>query len=175
MAQTDRPGFPSVLVVGVKQSINSRTVIATIARSISDTVSNYRRSDLPLSMKIALPATLAAIPLVGGHAAGIAAFGVALGVPVLLLIFLGTAGITSIIEAVLINPEVRPHIAEIIDAIVQDERLRRASAAMKAAMKERPVDPVRFAAPPQELALRKYLISMDPFQFERHTMSLSTW
>lgn len=58
-------------------------------------------------MKIALPATLAAIPLVGGHAAGIAAFGGALGVPVLLLIFLGTAGITSIIEAAVTNPEAR--------------------------------------------------------------------
>ena len=79
--------------------INSRATIAAIARSVSEAASNYRKSDLPLSMKIALPATLAAIPLVGGHAAGIAAFGGSLGVPVLLLVFLGTAGITSIIEA----------------------------------------------------------------------------
>ncbi|WP_035687371.1 restriction endonuclease [Bradyrhizobium sp. Cp5.3] len=151
--------------------INSRAVITTIANSVSETVSSYRKSDLSLSMKVALPATLAAIPLVGGHAAGIAAFGGALGVPVLLLIFLGTAGITSIIEAVLFNPEARPHIAEIIDAVVQDERLRRASAQMKAAMKEQPMDPTRFTVPPEELALRAYLLNMDPFQFERHTMS----
>lgn len=59
--------------------INSRTAIVAIAKSVSEAVSNYRKSDLPLSMKIALPATLAAIPLVGGHAAGIAAFGGALG------------------------------------------------------------------------------------------------
>ena len=59
-----------------------------MAKSISATASNYRKSNLPLSMKIALPATLAAIPFVGGHAAGIAAFGGALGVPVLLLVFL---------------------------------------------------------------------------------------
>jgi restriction system protein len=121
--------------------INSRTAIVAIAKSVSEAVSNYRKSDLPLSMKIALPATLAVIPLVGGHAAGIAAFGGALGVPVLLLIFLGTAGITSIIEAVVTNPEARPHIAEIIDIIVQDERLRRTSAQMKAAMKEQPMAP----------------------------------
>src|SRR6267143_6857678 len=50
--------------------INSRTAIVAIAKSVSEAVSNYRKSDLPLSMKIALPATLAAIPLVGGHAAG---------------------------------------------------------------------------------------------------------
>ena len=151
--------------------IKSRTAIVAIAKSVSEAVSNYRKSDLPLSMKIALPATLAAIPLVGGHAAGIAAFGGALGVPVLLLIFLGTAGITSIIEAVVMSPEARPHIAEIIEVIVQDERLRRASARIKAAMKERPMDPTRFAVPVEESALRKHLLGMDPFQFERHTMS----
>ena len=151
--------------------INSRTAIVAIAKSVSEAVSNYRKSDLPLSMKIALPATLAAIPLVGGHAAGIAAFGGALGVPVLLLIFLGTAGITSIIEAVITNPELRPHIAEVIEVIIQDERLRRTSARMKAAMKEQPMDPTRFAVPVEELALRKHLLGMDPFQFERHTMS----
>lgn len=151
--------------------MSSRTVIVAIAKSVLEAVSNYRNSDLPLSMKIALPATLAAIPLVGGQAAGIAAFGSALGVPVLLLIFLGTAGITAIIEAVVTSPEARPHIAEIIDVIIQDERLRRVSARMKAAMKEQPMDPTRFATPPEEMALRAHLLSMDPFQFERHTMS----
>jgi hypothetical protein len=151
--------------------MSSQTAFVAIAKSVSEAVSNYRHSDLPLSLKIALPATLAAIPLVGGQAAGIAAFGGALGVPVLLLIFLGTAGITSIIEAVVTSPEARPHIAEIIDIIVQDERLRRASAEMKAAMKEQPMDPTRFATPPEEMALRTMLLNMDPFQFERHTMS----
>jgi len=60
---------------------------------------------------------------------------------------------------------------EIIDIIVQDERLRRTSAQMKAAMKEQPMDPTRFAVPMEEVALRKYLLGMDPFHFERHTMS----
>lgn len=151
--------------------INSRTTIAAIAKGVSETASNYRKSSLPWSMKVALPATLAAIPLVGGHAAGIAAFGGAVGVPVLLLVFLGTAGITSIIEAVVTSPEARTHIAEIIDVIIEDERLRRTSAQMKAAMKEQPMDPIRFAMPVEEMALRQYLLSMDPFEFEQHSMS----
>lgn len=151
--------------------INSRTAIVAIAKSVSEAASNYRNSNLPWSMKIALPATLAAIPFVGGHAAGIAAFGGALGVPVLLLVFLGTAGITSIIEAVVTSPEARTHIAEIIDDIIQDERLRGISAKMKAAMKEQPMDPVRFAMPVEEMALREYLFAMDPFNFEQHSMS----
>jgi HJR/Mrr/RecB family endonuclease len=151
--------------------INSRTAIKAIAGSVAEAISNYRKSNLPWSMKIALPATLAAIPLVGGHAAGIAAFGGALGVPVLLLIFLGAAGITSIIEAVVTSPEARTHIADIIDVIMEDERLRRASAEMKAAMKAQPMDPTRFVMPVEEIALRQSLLSMDPYHFERHVMS----
>jgi HJR/Mrr/RecB family endonuclease len=151
--------------------INSRTAIRAIAGSVSEAVSNYRQSNLPWSMKIALPATLAAIPLIGGQGAGVAAFGGALGVPVLLLIFLGAAGITSIIEAVVTSPEARTHIAEIINVIVDDERLRRASKQMKAAMKEQPMDATRFAMPVEEIALRQRLLSMDPYYFERHTMS----
>jgi restriction system protein len=151
--------------------INSRTTIVAIGNSVSEAVSNYRKSNLPWSMKIALPATLAAIPLVGGQAAGIAAFGGALGVPVLLLVFLGTAGITSIIEAVVTSPEAQTHIAEIIDVIIEDERLRRTTSQMKAAMKAQPMDPTRFAMPVEEMTLRQHLLSMDPFDFERHSMS----
>jgi HJR/Mrr/RecB family endonuclease len=151
--------------------ISSRTAIRAVAGSVSEAVSNYRKANLPWSMKIALPATLAAIPLVGGQAAGIAAFGSALGVPVLLLIFIGAAGITSIIETVVTNPEARPHIAEIIDVIIKDERLRQTSAQMKSAMRERPVDPLRSETPVEEIALRKYLLVMDPFEFERHIVS----
>jgi restriction system protein len=151
--------------------INSRTASVAVANSVSEAVSNYRKSNLSWSMKIALPATLAAIPLVGGHAAGIAAFGGALGVPVVLLIFLGAAGITSIIEVVVTSPEPQTHIAEIIDLIISDERLRRTSAQMKAAMKEQPMDPTRFAMPVEEVALREHLLDMDPFNFERHSMS----
>jgi restriction system protein len=151
--------------------INSRTTIVAIGNSVSEAVSNYRKSNLSWSMKIALPATIAAIPLVGVQGAGIAAFGGALGLPVLLLIFLGTAGITSIIEAVVTSPEARTHIAEIIDVIIEDERLRCTTAQMKAAMKAQPMDPTRFAMPVGEMALRQHLLSMDPFDFERHSMS----
>ena len=151
--------------------INSRTAIVAIAKSVSEAASNYRKSNLPWSMKIALPATLAAIPFVGGHAAGIAAFGGALGVPVLLLVFLGAAGITSIIEAVVTSPEARTDIAEIIHFIMEDVRLRRTSAQMKAAMTDQPADPKRFVMPVEEMARRQYLLSMDPYDFESYSMS----
>jgi HJR/Mrr/RecB family endonuclease len=155
----------------LNELINSRTAIKAIAGSVSEAVANYRKSNLPLSLKIALPATLAALPLVGGQGAGIAAFGGAVGAPVLLLIFLGAAGITSIIEAVVTSPEARPHIADIIDVIINDERLRRTSAEMKAAMRQQPADPVRYPMPAKEIELRRRLLEMDPFKFEQHTMS----
>lgn len=155
----------------LNELVNSRTAIKAIAGSVYEAVANYRKSNLPLPLKIALPATLAALPLVGGQGAGIAAFGGAIGLPVLLLIFLGAAGITSIIEAIVTNPEARPHIAEIIDVIVNDERLQRTSASMKAAMKQQPMDATRYAVPAEEMALRKHLLEMDPFHFEKHVMS----
>jgi restriction system protein len=151
--------------------INSRTAIVAVASSVAEAVRNYRNANIPWSMKIALPATLAAIPLVGGQGAGIAAFGSALGVPVLLLIFLGAAGITSVIEAVVTSPDARTDIGAIIDIIIKDERLRRASAEMKTAMREQPVNPNRFSTPVGNTALQQFLLEMDPFQFEQHTMS----
>jgi restriction system protein len=151
--------------------INSRTALKAIAGSVSEAITNYRKANLPLSLKIAIPATLAALPLVGGQGAGIAAFGGAIGLPVLLLIFLGAAGITSIIEAVVTSPEARPHISEIIDIILEDERLRRASAEMKTAMKQQPTDAMRYDVPTEEIALRKHLLEMDPFHFEKHIVS----
>ena len=69
------------------------------------------------------------------------------------------------------SPEARTHIGEIIDIIIEDERLRQTSAQMKTAMKEQPMDPTRFAMPVEEMALRQYLLSMDPFNFEQHSMS----
>lgn len=151
--------------------VNSRTAAIAVGRSVSEAVANYKNSNLPLSMKIALPATLAAIPLVGFQGAGIAAFGGAVGAPVLLLVFLGATGITSIIESVVTSPETRADIAAIIDVIIEDERLRRASAELKTAMREQPADAIRFPVPADEIALRQHLYGMNPFLFEQHVMS----
>lgn len=151
--------------------VDSRSVVKFVAARVTEAVQDYRHSNLPTAVKVAIPATLAAVPLVGGQAAGLAAFGGAIGVPILLLVFLGAAGITSIIEAIIRDPAARPAIAEVIDIIIKDERLRETSWRMKAAMRERPVDPVRFATPQEGAGIHAALLKMDPFQFERHVMS----
>ena len=83
--------------------ISSRAAARAIATSVAAAVRNYRTSTLPWPMKVAMPATLLAVPIVGGHGAGIAAFGSAIGLPVLLLVLLGTAGITSVLESVVMQ------------------------------------------------------------------------
>lgn len=155
----------------LQSSLDAKASMVAVGGAVTKMVKDYRTAPLPLAVKVALPATLAALPLVGGQAAGIAAFGGAVGVPVALLIFLGVSGITAVIEAVARDPAQASHIAGVIAAIIEDERLRRTSAAMKAAMREQPADPARFAMPAEDGALRNELLAMDPFDFERHVMS----
>jgi HJR/Mrr/RecB family endonuclease len=152
-------------------SIEYRATAKIVANSVATTVRNYKQSNLPLPVKLAIPATLAAAPFVGGHAAGLAAFGGAIGLPVLLLLFIGAAGVTSIIEGVVKSPETRSQIAAIIAKITEDEFSRRLNAKMKAAMKAEPVAPAFTPVPPEEAELRAFLLAMDPFQFESHVVA----
>ena len=122
-------------------------------------------------MKIAMPATLAAIPFVGLHGAGIAAFGSAIGLPVLLLVFLGTAGITSVIETVATNPNSLPGIAIVVARILEAEASRRAKADFRKRMSEEAAAPQATAMPDDEAELRADLLVMDPFRFEKHVMA----
>ncbi|CAN2042738.1 restriction system protein [Candidatus Magnetomoraceae bacterium gMMP-15] len=151
--------------------IDSKKTIQIIFNSVVESVKNYKNSDLPMSVKVAVPATLAAAAFVGGQGAGLAAFGGAIGVPVLLLIFLGSAGITSIIEAFFTKSESRDYISLIIAMISRDECLRRISKAMQEIMVKKPIAPLYFDMPDEEKILREKLIKMDPYDFERHVMS----
>ena len=151
--------------------LNARAAASAIASSVADAVKNYRSSKLPWPMKIAMPATLAAIPLVGLHGAGIAAFGSAIGLPVLLLVFLGTAGITSILEAVVTNPHSRAGVAIVVARILAAEASRRAKADFRSRMAGEPGSPKATPMPEDEAELRASLLAMDPYEFEAHVMS----
>lgn len=155
----------------LNSSIDHRGTARAIANTVSTSVRNYRDSDLPLPVKLALPATLAAAPFVGGHAVGLAALGGAVGAPALLLLFIGAAGITSIIEAVAKSPERRGEILSVIATILRDEQARRFSNAMRDAMRDAPRAAEKAAVPEDEIALRAALATMDPYAFESHVMS----
>lgn len=139
--------------------------------SVAEGVRNYKNSDLPLAVKVAVPMTLLAAPFIGGQGVGVAALGGAVGLPALLLIFLGSAGITAILEGFVGNKAGRGDIAEVLALIAHDEVLRRTTAAMRKAMRDEPLEARRFDMPAAEAELRAQLLAMDPFDFERHVMS----
>ncbi|EPY01356.1 restriction endonuclease [Magnetospirillum fulvum] len=150
---------------------DTKKSVGIVARSVVETVKNFKNSDLPLSVKIAVPVTLLAAPFVGGQGAGVAALGGALGLPVLLLVFLGSAGITSILESLAKHKEAAPYLMGVLEIIARDEIARRTSAELKAAMRDEPIDSRRFTMPAAEVKLRQKLLSMDPFDFELHVVS----
>lgn len=151
--------------------IDSWRTAKIFINGIVQSVKSYKDADLPLSLKVALPVTLGAAVVVGGQGAGIAALGGAVGLPVLLLIFLGSAGITSILEAFLGQSGARSYINVVLAMIIRDEVLRRANKTLRDAMSSAPAAPKRFDMPPEEKALRKALLEMDPYDFERHVVS----
>ncbi len=151
--------------------LNARAAASAIAATVADAVRNYRTSLLPWPMKVAMPATLAAIPVVGLHGAGIAAFGSAIGLPVLLLVFLGTAGITSIIEAVATIPNSRAGVAAILALVLAADYMRNVGNALREAMRDGAASPRASPMPEDEAAIRAALLAMDPFDFESHVMS----
>ena len=137
-------------------------------RSVAEAVGNYKNSDLPLPVKVAIPVTLGAAAAVGGQGAGIAAFGGAIGVSIPILVFIGSAGITAILEAFFKDPS---YVGVILESLTKDEVFRRATKAMQKNMTSKMRKPERADMPEEEKALREKLINMDPTKFEQHIMS----
>lgn len=150
---------------------DTKTTVAIILRSLSAAIKNYKNSDLPLAVKIALPATLAAATVIGGQGAGIVAFGSGIGLPVLLLVFLGTAGISAILESFISSKDAKSYIGVVMALIVRDELYRQANKQFQETMTHDPVEPKHFVMPKEEQALRQTLLAMDAFEFEKHVMS----
>ena len=152
------------------QNMNTGKAVRVVVSGVAEAVRNYKNSTLPISVKIALPVTLLTVPFAGGHAAGVAAFGGAIGVPVLLLIFLGTTGISAIIEACAANVDARAYVRIILDQILRDEALRQMRADMRSAKQGPPERPVPTVMPEGDDARRQMLLNMDPYAFEHHVM-----
>jgi hypothetical protein len=90
------------------QSTDTLRFAQLLANTISTSVANYGGSKLPLSLKVAMPVTAIGAACFGTQYAGLAAMGGGIGLPVvLLLLFLGTAGVTSVIEGFVKDRSVR--------------------------------------------------------------------
>lgn len=151
--------------------IDTKRLAQGIFQGVVEAFNNYKNSDIPLAIKVAIPITLGAGAIVGGSSVGIAGFGTAIGLPVLLLIFLGAAGVTSILEAFLNKSDTRDYISVVAAIIAKDELLRRANQSMRQAMTEDIAAPMQKPYTKEDEAIRNMLLNMDAYDFEKHIMS----
>jgi restriction system protein len=141
-------------------------------RSVTEAAKSIKDSDFPLALKIAIPATLAASSFLAGQGVGIAGLGTAIGLPALLLVFLGVAGITSTIEGLLGSKSVPSYLTLIAALIAKDEVLRRAKKEMREAMAQDPLEPRKFEEDTSSMInFFDSLYALEPIEFERHAMA----
>lgn len=158
--------------IALYRNMNTSKAITFALNSVVESIKNYKNANLPASVKMAIPVTLLAGSFVGGQGAGIVAFGSAIGVPVLLLIFLGTTGITAIVESYIATVDARSYVELILKHIARDEALRQMRADIKNGRQGAPQKPARSDMPEHEFLLRESLIAMEPYEFEKHVMAL---
>ena len=118
--------------------------------------------------------TIPAILIVGPAAMGLVIFGGAIGLPVLLLVFvlaLSLVGAITLVKSLRKNPETGSYIAGIVAQIARDESLRRVRKNLREAMVAQPAEPKRQTTSENEATLRWQLLKMNPFEFERHVMA----
>lgn len=152
--------------------LDSGRMARLLANTAATTFHSYSGSGLPWSIKAALPVAFLGTAFLGAKGAGIAAFGGAVGLPVVVLMFLGTAGVTAIIEALLKNNEVTDPLTKVLISLMQLEQRRRASKELLRALREETTVPKRHDLPEDESELIEAMRVMSPIDFERHVMSL---
>ncbi len=159
----------------VYQLCDARQTGSIVVRSFTESLRSIKESDLPLPLKVAIPITLAASTVIGGHGIGMVGFGMGIGLPALLIVFLGVAGITSTIEGLLGSKSGPQYLAVIAALIAKDEVIRRTKKDLREAMVREPIEPHRYDVDiKSEAALFDSLYSLTPIEFERHVMSYFT-
>lgn len=127
---------------------------------------------LPLALQLSLPATLVAAPFLGGAGVGIAALGGAIGLPALLVFFLGVSGITSVIEALLHTKDGDAvFLQSVLALLATDAALFRLNQATRETIAKDIAQPCKQPMPTPQDALLAKLLSLSPLEFECHVMA----
>lgn len=164
-------GSKAEITKALYRHVDMRRTFKIFWNCLITSLKSYKDSKLPLPIKVALPITAAGALMIGAKGAGIVAFGGAIGLPVALLLFLGTAGVTSIIEAFVKDDLASDPLTKMLLAIAVLENQRRISNALAEALRHEPIVPERLTLSADEQALQNELCSLDPFDFEKHVMS----
>lgn len=146
-------------------SIDTLRTGKLLANSIGTSLRSFKSSKLPLALKIAIPVTAVGTAILGGEGAGIAAFGSAIGAPVALLLFLGTAGATSIVEAFVRDRSVRDPLTRLMLSFVESETARRAKKELLDALRADATTPERAELPDEFESFLQFAMEMDPIGF----------
>ncbi|MFK7827062.1 MAG: restriction endonuclease [Oligoflexales bacterium] len=156
------------------KEVYSRTqasrVVTLLFNSLIESCKNYARSDLPTPLKVALPVGLAGLSILGSQGMGVAAFGGAIGAPLVLVIFIGSAGITSIVEGIS-KSVVKQELASLLSIIAYNEVIRRKEKKLRQALGDDLTTPNRAEFTLEHDTIKNELMAMDPYDFERHIMS----
>lgn len=152
-------------------TVNTRRLAGILANTARTTILNYKGARLPWGIKLAIPVTAGGIALLGWQGAGIAAFGSAIGLPVALLMFLGTAGAVTVVEAFVKDRSIRDPLTKLLMTMIAAEAARRVDRDLLKAMRADATVPERAPVPAEHIAILEYLQTMDPFAFERHVMT----
>lgn len=147
--------------------------LALIKRLVAAAVGGY--GGLPVGLRVALPATLLAAPVLAGSGVGIAAFGGAIGLPALLVFFLGVGGLTSLIAALLDTHDDKALFVQgILALLATDAALLRLKSAARAAVVQDIMAPRKHPMPNDLARLQARWLALSPAEFEQHVMSFFT-
>jgi hypothetical protein len=152
-------------------TVSTRRLGGILANAARTSVLNYGGSGLPLALKVAMPVTVGGLAILGTQGAGIVAFGGGVGLPVALLLFLGTAGATTVVEAFVKDRGIRDPLTKLMMSMVAADAARRIDRELLKAMRADATVPERAVVPAEHAAILDHLIAMDPFAFERHVMT----
>lgn len=158
---------------GLYALLDARRVGHLVSKLLATTARNYRDADLPLALKVTLPVTAVGAAALGAQGAGIVAFGGGVGVPVVLLLFLGAAGVTSILEPFVhrsaggVDGTTRLLLALVL--LQESARLKRE---LYDELRRDAKMPQQKQVSPEEGGILIALRRMDPYDFESHVMWL---
>ena len=160
-------------LVKLRATRPSVPVLALIKRLVAAAIGGY--GGLPIGLRVALPATLLAAPVLAGSGVGIAAFGGAIGLPALLVFFLGVSGLTSLIAALLdTHDDNTLFVQGILALLATDAALMRLKTAARAVVVQDITAPRKHPMPNDPANLQARWLALSPAEFEQHVMSFFT-
>lgn len=166
-----RGGTTAEKASSLYQTMSLRGTRGMISSTITTAARSYQTSSMPLALKVAMPVTALGVTMLGMQGAGIVAMGGGIGLPVVVLIFLGVAGITSVVEAFVNDKSVRDPLTKLLLAFVAMEAARRSRKELLDALRADAMVPKKAPLPEALAEIQMALLAMDPVDFERHVMS----